>query len=193
MGVRLGIVAVLVSFAPVVSAEQDVRSVRVRVERLEDIPESLRAARFAVRVSIGTRRLDETPAKSGPRPSWGRSVRAFTAVKNPLGFEVLVFRENDTRAAPSVNPEPDEQASRRDQDHTLSEGFEELVTDWDSGSSPPRTNGRKPRRPPETETAKADQPAVLCRLQLRWPPQDAEHRLDCRGAVLVVRTQAIRR
>lgn len=183
------------------AAARDVRSVTVRVVGLEDVPRDLDARRVAVRVFIGSKRLYQTPWARGPAPTWNRSLRAFTAVGNPLRFEVVVGPSAPPQTVPSREPPPQAApvpASLQDQDRTLATGFEELVGDWEAGLSPaPARAPRKEPRPPAASDKEprphpppgaAEPPGVLCRAVLPWPPTDGEHRLSCATMVLLIRT-----
>lgn len=183
------------------------RSVKVRVVALEAVPPDLAARRVAVRVFIGSKRLDQTPWSRGSRPVWNRSLRAFTAVGNPLVFEVVGEaavppREPAREEPPATAPRPSRTPAS--QDRTLATGFEELVGDWEAGPSPPPA--RPPRGPPDppatsgnaTPPSRPARPPVregattLCRASLAWPPSDGEHRLACGSMVLVVHTTRIK-
>ncbi len=177
------------------------RSVKVRVVALEAVPPDLAARRVAVRVFIGSKRLDQTPWSRGSGPVWNRSLRAFTAAGNPLVFEVVGEaaappREPAREEPPATAPRPSRTPAS--QDRTLATGFEELVGDWEAGLPPPparpppgqphppaasgnATPRPRPARPPAREGA-----TTLCRARLAWPPSDGEHRLACGTMVLVV-------
>lgn len=135
-------------------------SVRVRVVGLEAVPPDIGARRFAVRVSIGSKRLYQTPWARGPEPTWGRSLRAFTAAGNPLVFEVVsettAREEAPGGEPPATAPRPARPPGS--QDRTLATGFEELVGDWEAGLSPP------PARP------SPDQPNPAATIGLPHPP-----------------------
>lgn len=173
-------------------------SVRVQVLRLEAVPPDIGARRFAVRVSIGSKRLDQTPWARGPEPKWDRSLRAFTAVGNPLVFEVVgeaaAPAQSPSDEPPATPPRPARHASSpATQDRTLATGFEELVGDWEAGLSPPP--GRPSSPDPPAASGKTPRPArpapreeTLCRARLSWPPSNGEHRVPCGTMVLVVHT-----
>lgn len=154
-----------------------VRSAKVRIVRLEDVPQDLCDQRFAVRVFIGSKRLYQTPWARGPKLQWNKSLRAYTAAKNPLFFEVVTEHSAPPKSTPSP---PHRSISGSDQDRTLAKGFEELVGDWEDDPSPP----------PARVAVKSPAPkhSVLCRTRLSWPPSEGEHRLECGAMSLVVYT-----
>ncbi len=173
--------------SPEAWAEQ-VRSVMVRVIRLEAVPADVGRGRFAVEVSIGSKPLYRTPWAWGPVPVWKRSLRAFTAAGNPLVFEVMVetpMRKETGERFSGVERKPagDEHVSQ--QDRVLATGFEEFVGDM--GPEPPPVSERGEGSPPrQSEPREVRDFTSLCRAHLSWPPEDGEHRVGCGGSVLVV-------
>lgn len=166
--VLLAIFALCFFYTPSIYAKKAEGGVKVRILRLN----GREASRpLAVKVYIGKKELYITPYVKGPNPEWNRSLRVWTAVGNPIVFEVL--ESGRIR----------EVGARSNDDSIIETMMGELVTDFES----------EPVGEKETGHKKTTRIRTVCIAQLPWPPTDGEHRVPCDDYTLVVVTRVIRR
>ena len=124
-------------FASVALADEHAGSVRVRIIRLEKVPEEWKSNSLAVRALIGSRFLYQTPYRGGLTPRWNNGLRMFTAHSLPMVFRVVepgarARAVRDTRRRPSAK-------KQTRSDEILATGMDELVADF--GPSPSGKDG----------------------------------------------------
>jgi len=195
MAVRAATLAMtFIVFAASAWAKVPAGSVKVRVVRLDGAPDTLKGHLLSVKVLVGDREIDRTPAARAEDARWDRGLRAYTAAAKDLVFGLM---DGSPGAAADASAPHGRGARVRDQDEALGTGFKDLVADYGTGRLDEGADSAGQRRKDLVADAASLAPVPrrgtveLCRAAMSWPPSDGEHRLDCVGMTLVINTKRL--